>query len=232
MKLRAVVTSTRRTRYRPRMVRAVLFDWRGTLVHDPPIEWWVSTALDRADGVEEICERLEHASRDPDVVDAACRCDCSAVEHRAWFALLCERAGIDRSLEEALDALDFDASSHVFYPDVAPVLAALHDADVRVAVVSDIHFDLRPEFAAAGLADFVHAFVLSYEHGVQKPDPAIFEIALRALNVDASAALMVGDRASHDGGAVKARIPTLLLPPVASADVPVGLDRVLALIDR
>ncbi len=41
---------------------------------------------------------------------------------------------------------------------------------------------------------------------------------------------MVGDRASHDGGAVAAGITTLLLTPVASADTPVGLSRVLALV--
>jgi HAD superfamily hydrolase (TIGR01549 family) len=107
---------------------------------------------------------------------------------------------------------------------------ALHARGIRIALVSDIHVDLRPEFEAAGLAKYFNAFVLSFEHGVQKPDRAIFEIALGALEVDASDALMVGDRPSHDGGAVRAGITTLLMPPSTSADLPVGLDRVLALV--
>ena len=99
-----------------------------------------------------------------------------------------------------------------------------------MAVVSDIHFDLRPEFAGAGLGDFVDAFVLSFEHGVQKPDRRIFEIALDALAVDAPDALMVGDRASHDGAAIGAGIATWLLPAGAVADGVRGLDRVVALV--
>ncbi len=42
---------------------------------------------------------------------------------------------------------------------------------------------------------------------------------------------MVGDRASRDGGAVQAGIPTLLLPQVESAQGPVGLERGLTFVD-
>ena len=59
---------------------------------------------------------------------------------------------------------------------------------------------------------------------------AIFEIALRDLEAAPEESLMVGDRASHDGGAPALGITTLLLAPVASADTPVGLARVLALV--
>jgi len=100
---------------------------------------------------------------------------------------------------------------------------------VPLALVSDIHVDLRPEFAAAGVAQYFDAFVLSFEHGVQKPGRRIFEIALETLDVDAGDALMVGDRASHDGGAIKAGIATWLLPEGAEADQPRGLDRLLPL---
>jgi hypothetical protein len=43
-------------------------------------------------------------------------------------------------------------------------------------------------------------------------------------------ALMVGDRASHDGGGVKAGIATLLVSPPATAHEPNGLDRVVRLV--
>jgi HAD superfamily hydrolase (TIGR01493 family) len=83
--------------------------------------------------------------------------------------------------------------------------------------VSDIHFDLRREFAAAGLGGLIDSFVLSFEHGVQKPDPEIFRIAAHALALDPPELLMVGDRASHDGGAVGLGITTLLLPSLPTA---------------
>jgi FMN phosphatase YigB (HAD superfamily) len=75
-------------------------------------------------------------------------------------------------------------------------------------------FDLRPVFRAAGLADLIAVFVLSYEHGVQKPDPAIFRAALAGLDTPAEQALMVGDRATHDGAAIEVGMPVLLVPPL------------------
>jgi HAD superfamily hydrolase (TIGR01509 family) len=219
----------------PSPPRAILFDWRGTLVHDPPHEWWVATALTRAgraptgERVAALCDALRQAASLPEVAAGEVGCDCSKAAHRAWSMMFFERAGLDEELAETLYALDLDPVAHPFYPDAAPALRALHERGCRVALVSDIHVDLRPEFAAAGLDRYVDAFVLSYEHGVQKPDRAVFEIALRELKAVAEEALMVGDRASHDGAAAAAGITTLLLAPVASADTPVGLNRVLAL---
>ena len=97
--------------------------------------------------------------------------------------------------------------------------------------MSDIHFDLRPEFVAAGLGDLMDSFVLSFELGVQKPDPDIFRIAARSLALDPDQLLMVGDRASHDGGAAALGITTLLLPSLPDATEPRGLAVNLGLLD-
>ena len=219
------------------MITAVLFDWRGILVHDPPHEWWVTTALARcgrdapSGAVAELCDALRAAAELPEVLEGERTCDCSAELHRTWSFDFFERAGLDEELASTLYDLDLDPLAHDFYPDVAPTFDALHRAGLTIAVVSDIHFDLRPEFRAAELDEYVDAYVLSFEHGMQKPDARVFERALALLGVeDASEALMVGDRASHDGGAVACGITTLLLPGVASADEPVGLVHVLKLI--
>ena len=65
-----------------------------------------------------------------------------------------------------------------FAEDVVPALMALHEAGVRLAVLRDIHIDLRPVFDAAVLAGRIDAFVLSFEQGLQKPDPRLFASAL------------------------------------------------------
>jgi HAD superfamily hydrolase (TIGR01509 family) len=215
--------------------RGVLFDWRGTLVHDPPDEWWVSTACERidrrmtGDAIATICEQLRTAQRLPEIAQAEPTIDCSPELHRAgsmnWF----RTAGLDDELAAALYDVDFDPAGHLFYPDVPETFRALHDIGTRLAIVSDIHFDLRPEFVAAGLDQYVDAFVLSFEHGVQKPDPAIFHLALATLDVEPGDAVMVGDRASHDGGAVAVGITTLLLPALPSATTSRGLAAVLSL---
>jgi len=56
--------------------------------------------------------------------------------------------------------------------------------------------------------------VLSFDQGLQKPDPALFEHALAELGTQAHETLMVGDRAGPDGSAVEQGITTLLLPPL------------------
>ena len=213
--------------------RAVLFDWRGTLVHDPPDEWWVRNALLRAGRaadnarVIELCDALAEAADLPEVVAGQVDCDCSAALHREWSLMFYKRAGLDAELALALYDLDLDPRSHPFYPDAGPALEALHSRGCRVAIVSDVHFDLRPEFAAKGFDRFVDAFVLSFEHGFQKPNRHIFEIALVTLGVAASDTLMVGDRPSRDGGATAAGIATWLLPEGGSADRPRGLGHLL-----
>ena len=201
-------------------VKAVLFDWRGTLVLDPPTEWWVERALARlgrnpstAD-IEHLVLKLDHAYIDPEVQKGLLTEDCDVQVHRevnlGWFEL----AGLDEELSVELYELDFDPECHPFYPDVPDVLAALHAAAISVAVVSDIHFDLRPEFAAADLDRYVDAFVLSFEEGIQKPDARMFQLALDQLDVTPSESLMVGDRPSHDGGAASVGITTMILPPL------------------
>jgi HAD superfamily hydrolase (TIGR01509 family) len=215
--------------------RAVLLDWRGTLVHDPPLAWWVGHALDSIGRpvvpsiVEGMAAELAATAQLPEFVEAERGIDCSAELHRSVSIRLYRQAGLDNELAEALYRLDFDPASHPLYPDVPDVLAAIRALGVRVALVSDIHFDLRADLAQQGIADLIDAYVLSYENGFQKPDPRIFELALDAVDAQPEEALMIGDRASHDGGAIGAGIPTLLLPAPQEL-VPRGLDVVLAML--
>jgi len=93
-----------------------------------------------------------------------------------------------------------------------PGAPAAGASGLRIGVISDIHVDIRPAFAAAGIP--VDVVTLSFEQGVQKPDPAMFLRTLAALDVRAGEALMVGDRSRPDGAAVELGITTLLLPPL------------------
>jgi HAD superfamily hydrolase (TIGR01509 family) len=215
--------------------KGVLFDWRGTLVNDPDDAWWVRTALGRIErgiddaGVTEIVDRLREARELRSVVSAQATADCAAEQHRAATMLWFSKANLDSTLAEALYALDLEAVAHPFYEDVPETLQQLKTLGIKVAIVSDIHFDLRPEFEVLGLAGLVNAYILSFEHGVQKPDPRIFMLALEQLGLSASDALMVGDRPERDGGAVNAGIRTLLLPQESGPRR--GLRSVVALVE-
>lgn len=198
----------------------MLFDWRGVLALDPELSWWIRRALEslgrptELPTIEAHVHDLEAAEGLPEVVDAMRYVDCSLEQNRSSMMFMFERAGFDAELAEALYQLDFDPASHPLYPDVPEVLATIRDLGIRTAVVSDIHFDLRTDLAHHGVGHLFDAYVLSFEHGFQKPDPRMFALALDALEVGPGDALMVGDRASHDGGAAAVGIATLLLPPM------------------
>lgn len=115
------------------------------------------------------------------------------------------------------------------YPDAAETLAGLRERGIAVGVVSNIGWDLRPVFRAHGLDAHVGAYVLSYEHGVQKPDPRLFALACDALGVAPEDTLMVGDNRVADGGAAALGCAVRFVDPLAVVDRPDGLRPVLGL---
>lgn len=200
-------------------LRAVVFDWRGTLVTTLDTEDWIRAALLRigrtasAETVARLVQALTDAAGEPDRLDSP-GMDSDRNLHRDTCYQVFADAEFDEELADALYAVESDPAYNPFALDVAQTFEALAEHGCRVAVLSDIHFDLRPAFTSAGLADFVTEFVLSFEHGAQKPDPAIFRRVLDRLGTSPPETLMVGDRASHDGAALAIGMPTLLVPPL------------------
>jgi len=212
--------------------RAVIFDWRGTLVMTLTEHAWVRAALERLHRgthpaqIDELVAAIRTASGQPDRLEAA-GVDSNAGLHRRTYLQVLRDAGIDDALAGALYAVESDAAYNSFAADAGATLRELAGRGLRVAVCSDIHFDVRPAFVAAGLAGLVDVFTLSFEQGVQKPDPLMFTRTLQALGVDPGSALMVGDRSGPDGAAVEQGITTLLLPPLRGVE-----DRRLRLVLR
>jgi putative hydrolase of the HAD superfamily len=213
----------------------VLFDWRGTLVHIPSPAWLAARALrsigrpDNSETVASINARVRAALEDPEFVEAERRMDLSVEFHRTATMRLFDSAGLDPELAEALYRVEWEPEARPVYPDVAEVLAAVRGSGAKIAVVSDIHFDIRPDCIEQEIDTFIDAYVLSCELGVQKPDPRIFRAATTELGVKPGDALMVGDTARTDGGATAVGIATLILPRPDEV-VPRGLDAVLRLL--
>lgn len=99
-----------------------------------------------------------------------------------------------------------------------------------MGVVSDVGWDLRPTFAHHGLDRFIGAWVHSYEHHTEKPDPLLFRHACRRLGTTPAQALMVGDHPAKDGGAAGAGLRSYVLPSGAAPGSRRGLDAVLRLV--
>jgi len=199
-------------------IKGVLFDFSGTLFRIETTRSWLAAVVEETGTpltpaeVAELAERLEHAGAlpggaPPDAVPAhlselwATR-DETPERHRALYTGLARQVELpDPSLYDALYERHMSPAAWCPYPDAAEVLEALRRQAVRVGVISNIGWDVRPVFREHGLDGAVDAYVLSYEHGIQKPDPALFRIGCDALGADPHDVLMVGDDRRADGGA-------------------------------
>lgn len=217
-------------------IDAVLFDWGDTLFESPHAPSVILEAA-RESGVtmdEAAAERLwgDIWSASKTAQEHAKGRDLSRDAHRRVWTDLFERAktripGIERVLYERV----MKPSSWQPYPDAEPTLRALRDRGLKIGIVSNHPYDLRPFFAEHGLASYVDAYVLSGEVGAAKPSPAMFTEASRMLDVAPEHALMVGDDAVSDGGAATVGFQIYLLPAYEHGTAR-GLDEVVRIVDR
>ncbi|BDH05353.1 HAD family hydrolase [Streptomyces seoulensis] len=197
---------------------AVLFDFSGTLFRVESTESWLRGAL-TATGItlpepqlREKAAALEAAGAlpggaEPETVPDALAAawdarDLGAGEHRAAFTGLSRQVPLpEESLHDVLYDRYMTPAAWNPYPDAGPVLRELKERGIAVGIVSNIGWDLRPVFREHGLDRYVDAYVLSYEHGMLKPDPRLFAVACAQLGADPRRTLMVGDNREADGGA-------------------------------
>jgi len=229
------------------VIKAVMFDFSQTLFRSESVGEWLDAGLRRlglALGEPErsaLEARLTETGAMPggpepqrmpqDLVGPWGRRDLIAADHRAAYEGLAVAAQLpDPRLARVLYDRHMEPEAWLAFPDTVPTLRELRRRGVPVAVVSNIGWDLRPVFARFGADDLVDVFVLSYEHEVQKPDPALFQVALDALGVAGEQAVMVGDNPRADGGAKALGCEFLHVPPVPVDERPDALAAVLGLL--
>lgn len=212
-------------------IEGVIFDLHHTLLDAGSPTAWLDLAARRlgrpAPADPAVPAFLDDIWRHAHAIDPHARRDTSPAAHREVFATTVAGCpGVDAALAGALHDCLFDVWTA--YADAVPTLKALRRKGIRLAVLSNIGLDIRPVLAREGLAELLDAVVLSFEVGSVKPEPAIFEHALRELGLPAERVLMVGDTWRHDGGAGALGVRTLILPRTRGAEH--GLDAVLRLV--
>ncbi|MFE7776838.1 HAD family hydrolase [Streptomyces sp. NPDC057445] len=227
--------------------KGVLFDFSGTLFRIEPVTAWLRAALDETgvsvgqDEFERYARELDEAGALPggstpqripeSLAELWSTRDEHAERHRAAYVGLARQVGLpDPRLYDALYERHMAPRAWHPYPDAAEVLGELRRRGAGVAVVSNIGWDPRPVFRAHGLDAYVDAYVLSYRHGVQKPDPRLFRAACEALGQDPKDVLMVGDDRHADGGAAKLGCAVRFVDHLPVDERPGGLRPVLGLV--
>ena len=149
---------------------------------------------------------------------------------RGWwyFNLILEEAGLPLSgaTDAALAQLrEYHGSENLweFVPsDVTPTLDRLRAAGLQLVVVSNANGRLRHLFDRIGLTDRVDVLFDSFEEGVEKPDPRLFEIALARSGAARETTVHVGDLYYVDVvGARAAGLQAVLIDPARLYD---GVD--------
>lgn len=128
-------------------------------------------------------------------------------DERAWWRLVVEET---LTVVERPESFPFD---HYFeelyyvyarpelwrvYPEVSSVLEILRARGLRLAVLSNWDWRLRPLLEGLDLAPFFETVLISGEHGAEKPSPKLYAAALATLGLEPHEALMVGDDPLND----------------------------------
>jgi putative hydrolase of the HAD superfamily len=144
------------------------------------------------------------------------------------LAAVLEAAGIpaDGELVHELNETRMKAfaeNSVHLWEDSLPTLRELRARGLRTAIVSNCDHSTRPIVDELGLEREADAVVLSFEVGVAKPDPGIYQAALDALAARPEEAVFVDDQAAYCEGAEAIGIRSFLILR-DDADRPEGIS--------
>ena len=191
------------------MIKAIFFDAAGTLIHLPRSVGFHYALVGGRVGLSLDAEALDEAF-------AACWKQAPARpasdgpredDDKGWWRELVNQV-IHRVAPETKD-LDRDAFFEVayshfaeagvweLYPDVIEVLEALRPR-FELAVVSNFDGRLRMILEQLGVSQFFSHIFLSSELGADKPDPLIYQRALKLSGLAPTEVLHVGDDPVRD----------------------------------
>ena len=226
-------------------VRAVIFDWGGTLSLFADVDmadmWRMAARHLAPDREDELCHRL------------------IAVEEQAWqrvsvdqrafrlaelLASASSEVGLDVAeavLEEAADHHLDSWTPHIVHdPDAAPTLQALRDRKLRIGMLSNTHWPrhFHEHFLERdGLAELIDARCYTSDMRYCKPHPEAFAAAMHGVGVDdPEAVVFVGDRPYDDvWGAKSLGMKAVLRPnglvPAYDVEPDAVIERLPELID-
>jgi putative hydrolase of the HAD superfamily len=133
-----------------------------------------------------------------------------------------------RAVAQAITDRWLSSENFELYEDVLPVLEALRGHGLKIGLVSNTSRDLDTFVTHFSLP--VDAWISSGRHGKVKPSPSIFMAVLDQLEVEPSAAVMVGDSLEDDvEGARALGMRAYLVDRDGRTDVPDALPTLLAL---
>ena len=206
------------------MIKAVFFDLYHTLVrYEPPREELQAEALkDFGIDVSPESFRRPLVTADEFIYQEIARYPLSKRSQEEKMALyaryqrvVLKEAGIEtgeKLILALLGKMQQVKMKLVLFDDVVPALTDLKGKGLLLGLISNIDRDITSLLTELGLPSLLQVVVTSQDVGFNKPQPEIFQEALRRAGVQASEAIYVGDQYQIDvGGANKAGMKGVLL---------------------
>jgi len=189
--------------------RAVFFDAGETLVHPhPSFPELFAIVLEREgrhvdpaelrEALHLVAERFTRAARDGEVWS-----DSPEKSRAFWgeiYRMLLSKLGIAdvEPLADRLYAEFLDLANYRLFPDVEGALSRLESAGLRLGLVSNFEEWLERLLEQLGVTRFFQVRVISGVEGIEKPNPAIFRLALARAGVEPEESVYVGDSPEFD----------------------------------
>lgn len=188
-------------------IETLLFDFGGTLDADG-VAWKERFhALYRADGLDVASDAFApafYAADDPLVGGLPSTTDLAGTVHALTVNLESElvRRHAGTKTEGSGDrgrriASGFMSDAAATFERNRPILKALSER-YRLGIVSNFYGNLEAVCESAGLGSFFKVMVDSHCVGVEKPDPAIFRVALERLGATPERTVFIGDSLRRD----------------------------------
>lgn len=98
----------------------------------------------------------------------------------------------------ALTKTPWHSEDEVPYPDAVPTLTELTRRGYKLGVIANQNYGTKLRLKSWNLLRLFEVIAASAELGMSKPDPAIFEWALKQADCSPQNAVMVGDRMDND----------------------------------
>jgi putative hydrolase of the HAD superfamily len=180
------------------VVRAVIFDFYGTLAHFADTSVSNYETVFAAHGYRPERAVLDNYFARYDGVEHG-QHSLNEQAYESWVRLrlrhLTSACGVpDTRVDDLIDALRAsDQGAMVPYPEAAPTLESLRASGLAIGVCSNWGWELNAFLDQVGLLGLVDVGVTSARAGARKPHPDIYHASVGALAVDPAEVVFVGD---------------------------------------
>lgn len=183
------------------MIRAVIFDMYETLITHYRTPLYFSAEMAADAGIPP--DRFRALWRATEAARSTGKMTLEAALEMILRETGCYSDTLLAALAAKRVAVKEDCFRHL-HPEIVPMLSRLKEKGILIGLISNCFSEEAAVIRQSSLFPWFDAVCLSWEQGIQKPDPKIFRRCVDALGLGAAECLYVGDGGSYELEAAEA----------------------------